>query len=295
MRTYFTFMICIYAILISSAQDHFDSKGNPLLWGKVSIEDFQKEPYSEWYNESKSKTETKLTTKDAKALDDISVTIYLGTWCGDTKYLVPKFIETWERMGLSVDDLHFEALHYEGDLYKQGPNKETIDKNIHKVPTFIFERNNTEIGRIVERTVFDLDTDIRLIANGDPYEERYQAVTILDKAMAETSPDSLLNEKNIEKMTKLIRREVSTASELNAYGYVLLSQKELDKAELVFLINKKLFPYNPNFKDSYGECLKEKGNYIEALVEYYDVLELQPTNKHAIKMIAEIHGLMTSE
>ena len=270
-------------------QTYTDKKGNVHLWGEASIKDLSSGQFEEWFTKNSSDYKSTLSQKDGLLLADTKVKVFLGTWCGDTKYLVPKFIKTWKQMGLSDDDLELIALHREGDNYKQGPNNETIGYNIHKVPTMVFEKNGKEIGRIVERTIFDLDTDILQIAKGNPYEERYQGVTILDKIINEMDIDSLFIKENLNKVYRKVRREVSTSSELNAYGYVLKAQKELRKAEFVFLLNRSMFSYDPNVWDSHGEILMTLEKWDEAKLAYEEVLRLKSADENAVKQLHKIY------
>lgn len=186
--------------------------------GKISVEQLKETPYRDWFEKQSMDHTSDLLPSDIKHLKDVTVKIYLGTWCGDTKYLLPRFIKTWEQLGLSEDQLELVALHHEGDLYKQAPDNETNGYNIHRVPTFIFERNGVEINRIVERTQFDLDTDIQSIAQGLPYKPRYKAVTIVNEIIENNPVDSLTSKSILNSTFNKIRREVSTSGELNTYG-----------------------------------------------------------------------------
>ena len=286
-----SFLLIVNLILIVQlyGQSYIDKKGNINLWGALNVEDLSSGQFEEWYNKNSKDYESELSPNDGLLLKDTKVKVFLGTWCGDTKFLVPKFIKTWKQMGLSESNLELIALHQEGDKYKQGPDEETAGLNIHKVPTMVFERDGKEIGRIVERTIFDLDTDIMQIANGLPYEERYQGVVILDRIMNEMDIDSLFTKENLNTVYQKIRREVATSSELNAYGYVLKAQGELRKAEFVFLLNKYMFAYNPNVRDSYGEILMAQEKWEDAILEYEEVLRLKGIDKNAVKQLTIIY------
>lgn len=292
----FTFILINLTLATSLSSQSFTAKnGQKHLWGTVNIEQLTSGDYEEWYNKNLEDFQTSLTEEDGTFLEDVKVKIFLGTWCGDTKYLVPKFIKCWESMGLDKANLELIGVHNKGDLYKQGPNNETRGYNIHKVPTFIFNKKNKEIGRIVERTVFDLDTDIKAIAKGENYEERYQAVSILNTYFAEVDMDSLFTKNSINKAYKMIRREVSTSSELNAYGYVLMAEKKFEQSEFVLKLNRHLFSYNPNTRDSYGEILFKNGKLEEAKEEYIEALRLKQDNTNAIANLAEINVELEKE
>lgn len=261
----------------------------------MTSDDLQSKDYKEWYDKNSVDYQAQLSSNDLKAFDGVSVDIYIGTWCGDTKFLVPKFIKEWEAIGLDARDLNIIALHNKGENYKQGPNDETIGKNIHKVPTFIFKREDKELGRIVERTVFDLHTDMKLIAEDGIYEERYQAQKMLNEFLSDLESDTLTAQANLNAAYQLIRREVSTSSELNSYGYVLMAQNELEKAEFVFLLNTFLFRYEPNIHDSYAACLMKLERYEQAKDEFHEVLKIKGEDKNATQQLALIYDLLEEE
>ena len=271
------------------SQSYTDKRGNEQLWGSVLINQLQDGSYAEWYSKNYENFETSLSKKDGELLKDVEVKVFIGTWCGDTKYLLPKFIKSWEAMGLENSKLELIALHNSEDQYKQGPSNETKGLNIHRVPTFIFEKNGEEIGRIVERTVFDLDTDILAIAKGFPYEQRYRAVTILDTMMVNHNRDSLDTKTTLRKCVRAVYREASSVGELNTYGYVLIAEKKFEFAELVLKVNRYLNPFHPNARDSYGEILFRNGKLEEAKEEYLEAIRLKPDNDHAFSQLVKIN------
>ncbi len=55
---------------------------------------------------------------------------------------------------------------------KSGRNIE-VGKNVHHVPTFIFLKNGTEIGRIVESPIESLEEDMFNILIGSPSTPNY--------------------------------------------------------------------------------------------------------------------------
>ena len=75
-------------------------------------------------------------------------------------------------------------------------------------------------------------------------------------------------------------------------GYVLLRAKQIDKAILVFKVNKAIFPYNLNTIDSYADALHKKKNYNEALKNYHTILAIEPKNENALSMVTKINTLI---
>ncbi len=274
---------------------YIDKKGKAHLWGLTDIQSLKEGEYKEWFDKNYEEFETKLSTKDKDQFEDVEVKVFIGTWCGDTKYLLPRFIKAWDNMGLNQNQLEIVALHNEDELYKLGPDGETAGLNIHRVPTFIFERDGSEIGRIVERTVFDLATDMKSIVADGRYKQRYHAVTLMDAYLKEADLDSLGTYTALKEGYNKVYREVSTYGELNTYGYVLLSHKRIDEAEFIFKLNRYLFSYHPNARDSYGEVLMKNEKWEESKKEYLESIRLNPENDNAMKQLVILNEKLKAQ
>ena len=80
----------------------------------------------------------------------------MGSWCSDSRQWVPDFFKI------------MDFIHYPSDSVKiicvnrklQGRKDEADSLNIEKVPTFIFYRNNKELGRIIEEPKVSLEKDM---------------------------------------------------------------------------------------------------------------------------------------
>lgn len=288
-KTNLTIFLSLFILSLSDAQTITNNRGNEILFGTVQKEELKQEPFAEWYDENQNEYTSTLSEADGQLLKDVRVKAFFGTWCGDTRYLLPKFLKAWESMGLGHQQLDLIALHVDSTLYKQGPNQETIGYDIHKVPTFVFEKNGKEIGRIVERTVFDLDTDIKLIAQQQPYKNRYQAVSLISEFIEDTPMDSLSSELVFQNAKNLIRRELSKPSELGIYAFVLKLQGEMKKAKFVFRLNKDFYEYDPWSISIYGKMLMDTGDLEGAQKEYYEALRIKKEDPLLIKRLSEIN------
>lgn len=91
--------------------------------------------------------ESFIDTLKAKIGGSLKIDVYLGTWCGDSKRNVPAFIKIIE----AINNPGVEVNYY---TVERKPNKETKyfvkDLKVERVPTFIFYREDKEIGRIIE-------------------------------------------------------------------------------------------------------------------------------------------------
>jgi len=87
----------------------------------------------------------------------VSIDIFLGTWCGDSKREVPAFFKIIDSVRVkNTLDIKVWAV----DRKKTLDNGLAQKCNIEYVPTFVFYRSNREIGRIVEMPEGLLEEDI---------------------------------------------------------------------------------------------------------------------------------------
>lgn len=79
-------------------------------------------------------------------------------------------------------------------------------------------------------------------------------------------------------------------SQINGFGYQLISLKRYDDAIGMFKINVHLFPGSSNVYDSLGEAYMLKGEKELAVQNYKKSLELDPENNNAKAMIKRIES-----
>ncbi len=98
------------------------------------------------------------------AKDSIYILAFGGTWCGDTKFILPKFFRLADAAGLPADHITLVGVDHD---------KKTIQNlsqifNIVNVPTFIVLKNGQELGRVVEYGKHGMwDKEIGQIAAGE--------------------------------------------------------------------------------------------------------------------------------
>lgn len=285
--------ILFFSLLLSffspafSQQTYTTAEDDTHYCGPVTEAQLRTGEFAEWFSQTDPDFELPTTIPEwANALTDSKVDIYLGTWCGDSKRWVPRFVNYWKAIGLNPDQLNFVALYNGTEKYKQGPNGEEKGKCIHRVPTFIFSREGEEFARVVEHPVTDLQTDLAQIAMGYPPRPAYPAANAL-WAMLDAQPtDSIYAHArtNLRKIHRLSGR----SSELNTLGYVLLQAGETEKAETVLHFNTLLHKYDPNTHDSYGEVLAIAGKHEAALKAYEKALSIDPELGTALTQVAAL-------
>jgi len=89
-------------------------------------------------------------------LEGVTITIVLGTWCGDSREQLPRFFKVLDEIGYPSGALILIAT----DGQKKVPGMDISGYGILRVPTFIFQYKGIEIGRITETPVTSLEADM---------------------------------------------------------------------------------------------------------------------------------------
>ncbi len=76
-----------------------------------------------------------------------------------------------------------------------------------------------------------------------------------------------------------------TEREVNAWGYLLISQKKPAEALEIFKLNVYLYPQSGNTYDSLAEAYQNAGNKALAIYNYQQSLKYDPNNNNAAKQI----------
>jgi tetratricopeptide (TPR) repeat protein len=295
MKNIIAFILSIVLIIsISScskkiiSQETTDSKGNKNLLGKSDKKNLEKEPYNIWFNKNYNDyVVDTLTAEQLKPnLINKHFTIFMGTWCGDSRREVPRMYKILEYCGVPTAHINLIMLSNTDSMYKQSPQHEERGINIHRVPDLIVFNNKTEMGRIVESAVVSLEKDLLSITNNEGYVPNYKAVSFLITIFSEKKMDEINN--HINDYANAVKLLAKNSSELNTYGYVLMAAKEMDKAGFIFKCNTILYPAEANVFDSMGEYYFKAGNKILAKENYTKTLQLDPTNEDAKKMLAQL-------
>lgn len=147
-----------------------DNSGN--LVGVANKESFLQAPYKTWFlhNYTAYEVDKNLATQLKPLLKKVKIKAFIGTWCGDSKRETPAFYKILEVANYKLDKLEMITV----DRSKKTPDNLQEGLNIFRVPTFIFYKNEKELGRIVEYPVKTLEEDMLAILSGKPYQHSYQ-------------------------------------------------------------------------------------------------------------------------
>lgn len=119
-----------------------------MLLGDFQVEELNKAPYNSWYTPTYERT---VLDKERVAylgtlLEDVEILGYVGSWCGDTKRELPNLLRILDE--LDFDDSKLTLIGT--DRNYNAPDGSNEDWNIQSVPTFIFLKDNKELGRFIE-------------------------------------------------------------------------------------------------------------------------------------------------
>jgi len=262
----------------------------PNLIGVSTRNALKTEPFQEWYNKFYDGYEPKTEViKMAKSnMKGVEILAFMGTWCGDSKREVPRFYKVLDQMDFDEKNIKLVNLDRSNEAYKQSPNGEEKGLNIHRVPTFIFYKEGKEMGRIVESPTTSMETDMAQILLGLPTKEKYQVVAFIENRINEKGIASI--ESKLIEWGKYVNRYARSSSELNTYGYVLLSAGKQKEALTVFKINTLAFPTNANTFDSLAEAYLEMGETELAIENYKKVLDMKPDDENAKKALTKLES-----
>lgn len=151
MRKLFQILILILAVQTSFGQStevSNDGNGNKVLKGFISRQELATDSSFGWFAQNIKGYTPYAAAVDALkgAKDSVYILAFGGTWCGDTKFILPKFYALTDAAGFPQDHITLLGVDH---------SKKTIQHlseafNVTLVPTFIVLKNGQEVGRVVE-------------------------------------------------------------------------------------------------------------------------------------------------
>ena len=152
-----------------------DSRGNDMLLGKCTRTALLQAPFADWFKPNYDSYAVDSFTCNfiRPLLAGKSITIFLGTWCGDSKREVPRILKMLDCCDFPMNELKLVMVGNNDSLYKKSPQHEEAGKNIVRVPTVIVEQKGVEIGRIIEFPITSLEKDLLAILRKEKYQPNY--------------------------------------------------------------------------------------------------------------------------
>lgn len=133
---------------LAQKEETVEGDGTKIVKGFFTKQELATDPAFPWYIQNKQGFKPDSNAVEALKLHGKSIYIlaFGGTWCGDTKSLLPKFYALTEEAALAEDHVTLIGV----DRSKKTLYHLTEAFNVTNVPTFIVLKNGKEIGRVVE-------------------------------------------------------------------------------------------------------------------------------------------------
>ncbi len=139
---------------------------SPILLGEISREQLETGSYARWFHPAydEYQPDSLVVNYLSGELDGVQISVYVGTWCGDTKRQLPRLFNLMDELELSQEDLTMVGL----DRDKRDEQGDERVMGVHRTPTVILSRAGRELGRIIETPVETLERDMLRIVTGRP-------------------------------------------------------------------------------------------------------------------------------
>jgi hypothetical protein len=149
-----------------NSADKEATKDEGVLVGDLSREQIE-EAIPDWaMAESESSPDAAACQALAAVEKGADVTVFLGTWCSDSRREVSRL---WKALDLAGPVVPF-GIHYIGlDRDKKEPGGQEAGEDIRFVPTFIVHRDGREVGRIVEKSPGGVEKDLLALLSGQAH------------------------------------------------------------------------------------------------------------------------------
>ncbi len=142
-----------------------------MLLGEANRKGFQMDAFKDWFNTGYKdyKVDLETVAKLNPLLKDVTITVFMGTWCEDSQRETPHFYKILDEAGFDESKLTLITVSEE----KTTPQGFEKGKDITNVPTIIFYKDGKELGRIVEYPIESLEKDMLAILSGKEYKHAY--------------------------------------------------------------------------------------------------------------------------
>ncbi|MCX6174483.1 MAG: thioredoxin family protein [Ignavibacteriales bacterium] len=161
MKKFFLLLMILSAVIYAQEKNKLvteEKSGKPMLIGLCDRTAFADSNFSWWFNSEYDyyPADSVAVVRFSKKLQDVKITIVMGTWCSDSRREIPRFYRILDQVGFNTKNLTVICV----DRNKTAPDNLVEKLDIKLVPTIIFIRDDKEIGRIVETPKETLETDL---------------------------------------------------------------------------------------------------------------------------------------
>lgn len=218
------------------------NKADTDLLGACTRSQLEQAPFNTWFqtNYAHYKVDSTIADQLRSQLADRTFTIFMGTWCGDSKREVPRIFRILDYCGVAPSRIRLIMVSHADSTYKQSPGHEERGMDIFKVPDLLVYYKGREEGRIIESPVVSLEKDLLDITADRPYIPHYQGAALLMRKFRDMPLDDI--NANLPALAAQLKPLLSSKSELYVYGYVLKAAGDRQKADITEKLNALIFP-----------------------------------------------------
>jgi thiol-disulfide isomerase/thioredoxin len=152
MKKYTPLVLLLFVSLLAKAQQPYEvlvERPNEKSYkGTVSKEIIQADTSFKWWAMNQNGYKPNATAMEGlqKGKDSLQLLVFMGTWCEDSQYIIPKLFALTEAAGFSNDRITLIGV----DRNKKTYGHLTDALNVINVPTIMVMKNGKELGRVVE-------------------------------------------------------------------------------------------------------------------------------------------------
>ncbi|AHF16074.1 TlpA family protein disulfide reductase [Niabella soli] len=143
-----TLSLANYAQDFVTTTDEHNGVTGKMLLGHISDSLLKEDSSFKWFTETQHIYEPQkaVVKKLADKRGKIHFTVFMGTWCPDSRYVIPRFYKIIEASGINKNKITLTAV----DRSKMDKNNEAARLKVTHVPTIIVYDQTKELGRVVE-------------------------------------------------------------------------------------------------------------------------------------------------
>jgi thiol-disulfide isomerase/thioredoxin len=169
-KLFLFFLLCISIHCIGQQATATKNASGDLIGITVKT-DLTEQPYANWFKKQYDSytVDEKTAKKLKKALKNITIKAFIGTWCRDSKREVPRLYKIIEGANFDVQNIEMIGVN----RAKRAPNSLEKGFEIRRIPTFIFYEKGEEIGRYIEVSRESLEKDMLKIITKKEYKHSY--------------------------------------------------------------------------------------------------------------------------
>lgn len=168
-RIYLVILSVLYGSSVLLAQTQFqvlpDKDGGKILKGIISRDILEKDTAFKWFidNQKGFTPQQDAVTGLKQLADSVELLVYMGTWCEDSHFVIPRFYALLDKAGFPKDKVTLIGV----DREKKTLSHLSEALGVTNVPTIIVMKKGKEIGRVIEYGPDGLfDKELGLILTG---------------------------------------------------------------------------------------------------------------------------------